>query len=190
MIQNFGSKAPQVVPGQAPLPIPFIFEPSALIQANTNIAVNAAVFTPFQNYIIYAAHSDGLKAVDVSQASSSFGNLILYSFHGAPNQRFIFEQEGNLYRIKSISNGKYVRVTNDDEHDGMWIRTDEKGSKSELWSITPSNDAQYAGKKAYHIRSVLGKALEVAGGQLADESKIQQGTFHGKNGQTWIIKEI
>jgi hypothetical protein len=105
VIQNFGSKAPQVVPGQAPLPIPFIFEPSALIQANTNMPVNAAVFTPFQNYIIYAAHSDGLKAIDVSQASSSFGNLILYSFHGAPNQRFIFEQEGNLYRIKSISSG-------------------------------------------------------------------------------------
>lgn len=159
MIQDFGSQGPKVVTCQDPLPIPFGFEASSLYQTNTNQALNVAVFKPYQNYIIYAAHSDGLKVIDVSQAFKSFGNLILFNFHGAPNQRFIFEQEGNLYRIKSLSNGKYVRVTNDDEHDGMWIRTDEKGSKSELWSITPSNEAQYAGKNAYHIRSVFGKAL-------------------------------
>ena len=99
VIQNFGSQGPLVVP------------PTALIQGNIN---TTAVLKPFQNYIIYAAHSNGLKAIDVSQGFTSFGNLILYSFHGAPNQRFVFEQEGNLYRIKSLSNGKYVRVTNDD----------------------------------------------------------------------------
>lgn len=52
-----------------------------------------------------------------------------------------------------------MRVTNDDDHDGMWIRTDEKGSKSELWNIIPATDPQYVGKSAYHIRSVFGKAL-------------------------------
>lgn len=135
VIHKFGSHGPHVphvpniIPGQGfgNIPIPFSFEPHSLIQSHTH---TAAVFKPFQNYIIYAVHSDGQKALDVSQASTSFGNLILYSFHGSPNQRFIFEQEGNLYRIKSLSNGKYVRVTNDDEHDCMWIRTDEKGSKS------------------------------------------------------------
>jgi hypothetical protein len=59
-----------------------------------------------------------------------------------------------------------------------------------LWSIIPSTDPQYTGKAAYHIRSVFGKALEVAGGSLEDESKIQQAAFTGSKGQSWIIKEI
>ena len=97
--------------GNGTIPIPFgSFDPNALVHSH----VSVTLLKPYQNYIIYAANSNNLKAIDVSQGFTSFGNLILYSFHGAPNQRFIFEQEGNLYRIKSLSNGKYVRVTNDD----------------------------------------------------------------------------
>ena len=146
--------------------------------------------TPNQHYIIYAAHSNGINCIDVAQDMMNFGNLIVYQFHGAPNQRFVFEKEGLNYRIKSVASGKYVRVTNDDQHDNVWIRTDDKGSKSELWTIVPATSPQYAGKKAYHIKSVFNKALETPQGKLDNSTKIQQGTFNGSEGQTWIIKEI
>jgi hypothetical protein len=147
-------------------------------------------FAPNQHFIIYAVHGNSLKCIDVAQDMANYGNLILYSFHGAPNQRFVFEQDGAAYRIKSVASGKYVRVTNDDQHDNMWIRTDDKGNKSELWTIVAATSPQYAGKKAYHIKSIFGKALETPQGKLDNSTKIQQGSFNGSEGQTWIIKEI
>jgi hypothetical protein len=59
-------------------------------QWGNNSGFTAPVFKPGQNYVIYAVHSQGLKAIDVSQNMADFGNLIIYSFHGAPNQRFTF----------------------------------------------------------------------------------------------------
>lgn len=70
----------------------------------------------------------------------------------------------------------------------MWIRTDDLGSKSELWSIEAALNPKYAGKGAYHIKSVFGKALEVPGGSLDNNVKIQQAAFTGGEGQTWVIK--
>lgn len=147
--------------------------------------------TPNQPYILYAVHSNGINCIDVAQDMANFGNLIVYQFHGAPNQRFVFEKEGLHYRIKSVASGKYVRVTNEDQHDGVWIRTDDKGNnKSELWTVVPATAPQYAGKKAYHIKSIFNKALETPNGKLENSTKIQQGPFNGSEGQTWIIKEI
>ena len=48
-----------------------------------------AQFKPNQNYIFYPIHGNGIKALDISQNQASFGRLIMYSFHGAPNQRFV-----------------------------------------------------------------------------------------------------
>ncbi|MCB0369158.1 MAG: RICIN domain-containing protein [Bdellovibrionales bacterium] len=47
-------------------------------------------FKPGQNYIIYAVHSNGLKCLDIAQDEANYGKLILYTFSGAPNQRFVF----------------------------------------------------------------------------------------------------
>jgi len=140
--------------------------------------------------VLYAVHGNGLKAIDVDQSMPNFGNMILYQFHGGPNQRFTFEQEGNFYRIKSVANGKYVRLSNDSNQNNVPIKTDDKGSKVELWAIEHANEQKYSGKGAYHIKSVYGKALEVAGGSLDNSAKIQQSAFNGGDGQTWVIKEI
>ena len=153
--------------------------------------VQTVSFKPNQHYIIYAAHSNGIKALDVAQDMANYGQVIMYSFHGAPNQRFVFEQEGQMYRIKNVKENKYINVTNDGPHDGIWIRCDEKGlNQSQLWTIVPATEPQYAGKNAVHIRSVFGKALETPADSLENNVKIQQGTFNCSDGQTWIIKEI
>lgn len=150
-----------------------------------------AKLKPNQNYIFYAVHGDGIKALDIAQDAANNGQLIMFSFHGAPNQRFVFEQEGNMYRIKNVKEGKYLNVANDDPHDGMLVRCDEKGKfASQLWTIIPANDPKFAGKNAFHLRSIYGKALESPGSTLDNNAKIQQGTFQCSEGQTWIIKEI
>jgi hypothetical protein len=51
-------------------------------------------FKPNQHYILYAYTSSGQKAIDISQNQQNYGQAIIYSFHGAPNQRFTFEAEG------------------------------------------------------------------------------------------------
>jgi hypothetical protein len=89
-----------------------------------------------------------------------------------------------------VANGKYVRVGNDDPNDNAKIRTDDKGSASELWSIIAATEGQYVGKGAYHIRSSFGKALEVTGNSLDNSTQIQQNAFNGGDGQTWVIREI
>lgn len=144
-----------------------------------------------QNYIIYAVHGGGTKCLDIAQDMMNYGQLIMYSFHGAPNQRFIFEQEGSMVRIKSVKENKYLNVTNDVPNEGMWIRCDPKGTcQSELWTIVPATDPKYAGKGAYHIRSIFGYALSSPHNSLDNSVHISQEKFHNEDGQTWIIKEI
>ena len=131
-------------------------------QHNNNMNfMPVAHFKPNQNYILYAVHSDGLKCLDIAQDQQNFGQLILYSFHGAPNQRFVFEQEGPFhYRIKSVATGKYLNLTADEPFDGIWVRVDDKSNKKgEHWSIFPATEAQYAGKGAYHVMSAFNKCL-------------------------------
>jgi hypothetical protein len=102
--------------------------PKANIGNNQGMGFTQTVhFKPNQHYIIYAVHGNGIKALDIAQDQANYGQLIMYSFHGAPNQRFVFEQEGQMYRIKSVKENKYLNVTNDGPHDGIWIRCDEKG---------------------------------------------------------------
>jgi len=153
--------------------------------------VQTVHFKPNQHYCIYPVHGNGIKALDIAQDMANYGQLIMYSFHGAPNQRFIFEQEGQMYRIKSVKENKYLNVTNDGVHDGIWIRCDEKGmNQSQLWTIVPAIDGPHAGKGAVHIRSIFGKVLETPISSLENNVKIQQGSFQCADGQTWIIKEI
>ncbi len=148
-------------------------------------------FAPNQHYIIYAVHSDNLKSLDIAQDKVNFGQLILYSFHGAPNQRFVFEQQNHMYRIKSVSENKYINVTRDSDADNMWLRVDDlAGKKSELWSVEPANEPKYGGKKAYRIRSAFSKYLETPKNSLDNNVHIQQNTFNGGDGQTWVIREI
>lgn len=123
-------------------------------------------FKPNQNYIFYAVHGNGIKALDISQGQNDHNHLIMYSFHGAPNQRFVFEQEGNLYRIKSVKENKYIGVVNDSPNDGAAIKCEDKGHQSQLWMIIPATEAKYNGKGAFHLRSIYGKALESPGCSL------------------------
>jgi hypothetical protein len=148
-----------------------------------------ANFKPEQHYIIYAFHSNCLKAIDISQAENTLGQAIIYSYHGAPNQRFVFEAEGNMYRIRNVKENKYLNVTNDGPNEGMWVRVDEKGKhKSQLWSVVPATEQVYTGKQAYHIQSIFGKTLETPKGKLDNETQLQQGLFNATDGQTWVIK--
>jgi hypothetical protein len=88
------------------------------------------------------------------------GTLLIYTYHGQANQRFLFEPYQGKYRIKSVASGKYVRVTNDAEQDNMWIRVDPAGNKSEIWDVVPAIGDKYKGKSGYyHIRSFNGKAI-------------------------------
>lgn len=90
--------------------------------------VQNAQFKPEQNYIIYAIHGGNTKCLDIAQDMMNHGQLIMYSFHGAPNQRFVFEQEGGMVRIRNVQEKKYLNVTHDIPNEGMWIRCDEKGT--------------------------------------------------------------
>ena len=79
---------------------------------------------------------------------------------GQQSQKFLFELEGNMYRIKSAKENKYLNLVPDDQKDGALVKCDEKGlAKSQFWAILPTNDAKYAGKGAYHVRTIFGKAL-------------------------------
>lgn len=148
-----------------------------------------AQFKPEQNYIFYAVHGGGTKCLDIAQDKFNHGQLIMYSFHGAPNQRFVFEQEGSMVRIRNVQEKNYLNVTNDIPNEGMWIRCDPKGtSQSELWTIVPATDPKYAGKGAFHIRSIFGYALTAPHSTLDNSAHISQEKFNCEDGQTWIIK--
>ena len=96
-----------------------------------------------------------------------------------------------MYRIKNVKENKYLNLVNDDHKDGIGIKVDEKGvAKSQFWAVIPSSDKQHAGKGAYHVRTVFGKSLELPLSKLENNAKMQQGSFTGSEGQTWIIKEI
>jgi hypothetical protein len=167
----------------------FEFVPAFIHNVEVGVS-NPNLFAPNQHYILYAVHGKGVHALDVAQDPQNHGSLIMYSFHGAPNQRFVFEQEGPQYRIRSVASGKYVSIHNDDSHDNAQVKTADKGHKTEIWNILPATEPKYKGQNAYHIRSVFGKALETPAGSLQNSTKIQQGPFNGGEGQTWIIKEI
>ena len=72
-----------------------------------------AQFKPEQNYIIYSIHGQGTKCLDIAQDMMNHGQLIMYMFSGAPNQRFVFEQEGGMVRIRNVQEKKYLNVTHD-----------------------------------------------------------------------------
>lgn len=139
------------------IPVPF----GGNNQGNNMNFLPVAHFKPNQNYILYAVHSNNIKCLDIAQDPQNFGQLIIYSFHGAPNQRFTFEQEDSThYRIRSVATGKYLSLNHDEPFDGIWARVDDKGNKrSEHWSIFPATEAQYAGKGAYHVMSAFNKSL-------------------------------
>lgn len=161
-------------------------------QGNTNgmgFAQNS-LFKPEQNYIIYAIHGGMTKSLDIAQDFLNYGSCIMFHFTGAPNQRFVFEQEGAMVRIRNVKDGTCLNVTHDVPNDNMWLRCDEKGNggQSELWTIVPATDAKYTGKNAFHIRSIFGKALTSPKNSLEVKTHIVQDTFRCEDGQTWIIK--
>lgn len=65
-----------------------------------------------------------------------------------------------MYRIKSVKENKYLNLVTDDQKDGIALRVDDKGpAKSQLWMVLPTSDAKYAGKGAYHLRTIFGKSI-------------------------------
>ena len=146
-----------------------------------------AQFKPNQTYALYPVHSNMKNSLDISADK----HLIINTFSGQPNQKFIFELEGNMYRIKNMKENKYLNLVNDDQKDGIAVKCEDKGTaKSQYWAVLPTSDAKYAGKGAYHIRTIFGKTLETPANKLDNNIKIQQGPYTGADGQTWVIKEI
>ena len=113
-------------------------------------------FKPNQQYSFYPIHGNMKSALDVAADK----HLIMNTFNGQPNQRFVFELEGNMYRIKNVKENKYLNLVTDDQKDGVLVKCDEKGlAKSQFWAILPTSDPKYAGKGAFHLRTIFGKAL-------------------------------
>ena len=149
--------------------------------------IQFAQFKPNQHYILYPINGNMKSSLDIAADR----HLIMNAFNGQINQRFIFELEGNMYRIKNVKENKYLNLATDDQKDGILVKCDEKGTaKSQFWAVLPTSDAKYAGKGAFHIRTIFGKTLEAPGNKLDNNLKIQQGPFTGSEGQTWVIKEI
>lgn len=143
---------------------------------------------PNVNYAIVSALNQN-KCIDVSGNPMYAGNLIVYHWTGAPNQKYTFEFFQGKYRIKSVASGKYVRVTNDAEQDMMWLRVDPLGTQSDLWELVPAD--KHKGKEGYyHLKSVFGKVIDIPKSNLADETILIQCGFNGGDNQTWVLKEV
>ena len=96
-----------------------------------------------------------------------------------------------MHRIKNVQTGQYLMVVNDNPNNGVFLHCGDKGcAQSQLWTIVPATDPKYAGKNAYHLRSIFGKALESPGDSLNNDVQMQQGDFKCADGQTFVIKEI
>ena len=149
--------------------------------------IQFAQFKPNQHYVLYPIHGNMKSSLDVAADK----HVVMNTFSGQPNQRFTFELEGNMYRIKNVKENKYLNLVTDDQKDGIALRVDDKGpAKSQLWMILPTSDAKYAGKGAYHLRTIFGKSIETPGNKLDNNLKVQQAQFNAVDGQTWVIKEI
>ena len=147
--------------------------------------IQFAQFKPNQHYACYPIHGNMKSSLDVAADR----HVVMNAFSGQPNQRFVFELEGNMYRIKSVKENKYLNLVTDDQKDGIALRVDDKGpAKSQLWMVLPASDAKYAGKGAYNLRTIFGKSVEAPGSKLDNNLKVQQAQFNAVDGQTWVIK--
>ena len=71
-------------------------------------------FKPSQQYTFHPIHGNMKSALDLADK-----HLIVNAFNGQLSQRFVLELEGNMYRIKSIKENKYLNLVTDNQKDGV-----------------------------------------------------------------------
>jgi hypothetical protein len=151
---------------------------------NSNQGFQVETVGFFKKNYTYALYSAGNQSKCLEVTND--GHVIIADFHGAVNQKFLFEfdpQTGQKnYLIKSSVNGQYL---NGPGFGGGDIVTKDKGHVSEAWSIDLSK--KVAG--SYTIRSFTGHAIDVPGGNFSNGTRVQKHGFHGDTNQSWFIVE-
>lgn len=76
---------------------------------------------------------------------------------------------------------------NDTSKNGAVIIADPAQHKSSFFDLTPVTSGPWAGK-AYYIKTVNGKALNINGASANNGADIYQWDLQGGNNQCWIVK--
>lgn len=84
--------------------------------------------------------------LDASGDSSNRGKLILYTYHGGPNQHFKLQQNSNgYYLIVNCQTGGALEVpTNFKEPGGQCYIDDSIYSDSQTWRLLPGQNNDYS----------------------------------------------
>lgn len=100
-------------------------------------------------------------ALDACRDNAKLNKLIIYDYHGGPNQKFMIAPcENNTFAFFCTFNNGTVEVPANSNQDGAHIEVNQpNNTPNEKWTIVPVKGQ--AG--VYEIISFCGKALDIEG---------------------------
>jgi hypothetical protein len=131
---------------------------------------------------------DEKKALDVTSVTDEKrklkkNNLIVWTYHGGPNQNYYIKEEGkDTYLIISNAKGFTVKIPeNATENSSMEVGP-ILGEAKEKWVLNP------VGQGCYSIASaVSGKVLDLFNERSSDGTPVIQWKPTGRKNQLWKI---
>ncbi len=148
---------------------------------------------PYIKYKIIPAEQEKM-ALDVTTIENdklTKGNLIIWDYHGGPNQHFYFKrafQGLDFFYIINASTGFVVEVPNGETHDSplQMMPIDPNynpkfGRSNQIWEL------KTCGKDLFTITSFCGKCMDVSNNWIRNGTKVIQYTNHNGKNQKWRI---
>ncbi|MDR0501102.1 MAG: RICIN domain-containing protein [Coriobacteriales bacterium] len=144
-------------------------------------------------YVITTAVSGG-RAMDIEANSKDGGaKMLLWDRHNMANQQFTLKymESTGYYVMTNVGSGQSVDVNGGSTQDGAQvIQWPLHGKLNQQWAIVPTG--QHIGDKPTYfvIAANSGLALDVEGGNAANNGNIIQWPLHGKLNQQWILTDV
>ena len=133
---------------------------------------------PSSTYVIYSMLAPLKSVVEMPGASKASGvQAQLYSATGSIAERFYLRRvSGNIFRIQSVSSGNYL-----EDSSGKVIQKKQSSSKAQRWKVSVNG----SGLAFTNVKT--GKRLAVAGGSIANGTKIVTAKASSKDAQRFRI---